>query len=71
MGTQESIRKEVADLNAQWSPYAFAPADWKVRSVNTLMSDLLKDPAPPTPAAAPGATPPFPAGIPGLPPTGH
>ncbi len=54
VGTQEFIRKEVADLNARWSPYAFAPADWKVRSVNTLMSDMLKEPAAAVPSIAPG-----------------
>ena len=53
VGTAEAIKKEVADLNAQWSPYAFAPADWKVKTVNTPLADLLKDVAPPTPPATP------------------
>lgn len=58
VGTAEAIKKEVADLNAQWSPYAFAPADWKVKSVNTPLADMLKEPTP--------AVPPAPAAIPGL-----
>jgi hypothetical protein len=57
VGTQEGIRKEIADLNAQWSPFAFAPADWKVRSVNTSLNDLLKDPAGPAAPATPGGGP--------------
>lgn len=59
VGTAEAIKKEVADLNAQWSPYAFAPADWKVKTVNTPLADLLKETAPPTPQ-----TPLAPNGVP-------
>ena len=56
VGTAIAIKKEVADLNARWSPYAFAPADWKVKSVNTPIADMLKEPSPAVsaPPAAPG-----------------
>lgn len=65
-GTAEAIKKEVADLNAKWSPYAFAPVDWKVRSMNTTLADMLKEPAPAAPAIPdptphePDASVPFP-----------
>ncbi len=52
VGTAEAIKKEVADLNAQWSPYAFAPADWKVKSVNTPLADMLKEQTPAVPASS-------------------
>ena len=60
VGTAIAIKKEVADLNARWSPYAFAPADWKVKSVNTPLADMLKEPSPAAsaPPAAPGVAAP-------------
>jgi len=71
VGTAEAVRKEVADLNAAWAPYEFAPADWKVRSLNSTMADLLKEPTPPpVPAGAPGSpVVPTPPGAPGGVPT--
>jgi hypothetical protein len=57
-GTSDAIRKEIADLNAQWSPFAFAPADWKIRSVNQTLADLIKEPTAPPPAPAPPSAPP-------------
>ncbi len=59
VSTQEAIRKEVAELNGQWAAFAFSPIDWKVRSVNTTMMDLLKEPAAPA-GAAPGQPLPLP-----------
>jgi hypothetical protein len=64
VGTLEALKKESSELNASWAPYAFAPADWKVRNINTLLTDLLKEPpkaadaASPTPSPAPPAMPP-------------
>lgn len=58
--TQEGLKAEAEKLNAAWSAYVFAPADWKVRSLNKTMAELLKDPTPPaTPATQgqPGASP--------------
>jgi hypothetical protein len=51
VGTLDALKKEAAELNAAWAPYAFAPVDWKVRSINSTLNDLLKDSAPPAGAA--------------------
>jgi hypothetical protein len=53
----ESMRKQAAELNASWAPYAFAPADWKVRSINSTLPDLLKEPPKPAETPAGGAAP--------------
>lgn len=51
--TQEAIRAEIAKLNTAWAAHSFAPADWKVRTLNSTMAELVKDPAPPTPPQQP------------------
>ena len=65
----EKIHKEVADLNASWAPYAFAPLDFKARNLNQTMDDYLKPPAdantPSTPGA--GTAPPMAPGAPQIP----
>jgi hypothetical protein len=69
-GTLEALKKEAAELNARWNGYAFAPMDWKARSLNQTMADLTKDtaapatPAPATPPSADGAAPAVPAAVP-------
>lgn len=67
VGTLEALRKEASELNGAWAPYAFAPADWKVRSINSLMSDLLKEPPKPAEGAgAPGSPPAVPPPAPSV-----
>ena len=56
VSTQEAIGKEVAELNGLWAGFAFAPVDWKVRSVNTTMLELLKEPAAPATPGLPSPT---------------
>ncbi len=56
--TQEGVRAEAAGLNAAWSTHVFAPSDWKVRTLNMTMAELVKDVAPPAAEpASPGASP--------------
>lgn len=49
--TQDGLRAEAAKLNASWGKHAFAPSDWKVRTLNTTMDELVRDPQPATPAS--------------------
>ena len=49
VGTLAALEQEATELNARWAPYLFAPADSRVRTVNTTMGDLLKDPPQPPP----------------------
>lgn len=55
---KEEIKKEVADLNARMGKWAYAIPSWKVTTLATKMSDLLKsDTPPPPPASMEGTTP--------------
>jgi hypothetical protein len=69
VGTLEALQKEASELNTAWAPYAFAPVDWKVRSINSTMADLLKDPNAAAPAPGAGAPPGLPPGM-QMPPAG-
>lgn len=54
--TLAALRKEADALNARWSLYAYAPVDWKARTLNHTLQELLKDPNPlaPAPTLPPG-----------------
>lgn len=67
--TQDGLRAEADKLNAAWSRHAFAPSDWKVRTLNTTMDELVRDPQPATPATNQPPTQGLPPGI-MLPPQG-
>lgn len=68
-GTLEGLKREAAELNTRWSAYAFAPVDWKVRSLGQTMDELLKEPGAPAAAAHPAA-PALPPGMTIIPPPG-
>lgn len=64
--TLAALQKEADALNGRWSLYAFAPVDWKARTLNHTLAELLKDSDPPAatpPASAPAPTVP-PAPVP-------
>lgn len=64
--TAEEVNKEVGDLNAKWSGWAYAPVQYKATAFKTKMSEQIKDKAP---AADAGAAPANPqGGMPALPP---
>jgi len=54
--TPEEVKKEVDELNARWTGWAFSPYSYKATAFSKKLSDELKDPAPPEPLpAAPGS----------------
>lgn len=65
-------RKEADDLNSRWSPFAFAPVDFRAKAVNVTLDDLLKPATPDAPPASPseGSVAPSPI-LPPPPGSGH
>ncbi|MBL0927838.1 MAG: DUF4340 domain-containing protein [Phycisphaerales bacterium] len=58
------VEKEAADLNARWSPWAYAPFDFKTRSLDATFDSLLA-PLPQAPTGGTGPTGPSDAPAPG------
>ena len=67
--TAEEVTKEVGDLNARWSGWAYAPVQYKATAFKTRMSEQIKDKsATPEPSAGvPEGMPQLPPGFPGMP----
>lgn len=58
--TADEVKKEVDELNAKWSGWAFSPFSYKAGAFAKKMSDEVKEPEakpvpPPAPSGAPGA----------------
>lgn len=67
--TVEEVTKEVGDLNAKWSGWAYAPVPYKATAFKTRMSEQIKDKGA-TPEPGGGASegaPQLPPGFPGMP----
>lgn len=60
--TSEEVSKEVAELNAKWKDWAFAPYSYKATAFNKRLSTELKDPdaAPASPGITPAPVPAIP-----------
>lgn len=63
-----ALRAESETLNIKWGGFAFAPQEFKARPLNSTLNDLVKDPDPPAPVAAPEGTTPENAPVPITPP---
>lgn len=67
--TTEDVAKEVGDLNAKWSGWAYAPVQYKATAFKTKFSDQIKDKgsAPEAGAGTPQGMPQLPPGFQGMP----
>lgn len=55
--TPEEVKKEVDELAARWSGWAYSPFSYKASAFTKKLSEELKDPAPPAPPPTPAPAP--------------